>query len=271
MKVIFLGRKPAAAEALELLVSRGANVVAVVPPPLQRQAEVFWSPTLRETATRLGLPVLDESVVYADIEALTAGRPTQLDIAGVDLVISFLYWNKIQPSLIGLPKLGCFNFHPGPLPEFRGRRGYNFAILEGHTEYGGTVHWMDSRCDTGHIVEVRRFPMAPDETALSLEHKTMGCLSAMFRDFITRIERGDPIASIPQGPGKSATKQEMLDAMIVRSTDSPEVVARKVRAFWYPPHTGALVEHGGRTYTLVDTETLKKLGAFIHGSRATPW
>ena len=62
----------------------------------------------------------------------------------------------------------------------------------------------------------RRFPaaMAPDETALSLEHRTLECLGGMFRDFVARVQRGEPIPSVPQGPGRSATKREMLSRSI---------------------------------------------------------
>lgn len=271
MKALFLGRKPAAAAALRYLVERGVRVVAVVAPPPERGAEVFWRPTVRETAAELGIPLVSDDDIYADIEALRGGTSPTLPIADVDLVISFLFWKKIRGPLIELPRLGCFNFHPGPLPDFRAMRGYNFAILEGSVEYGATVHWVDARFDTGDLVEVRTFPMAPDETALSLEHRTLECLGGMFRDFVARVQRGEPIPSVPQGPGRSATKREMLDAMSIRPTDSPEVVARKVRAFWYPPHTGATIQVGGVPYTLVDPDTLKKLGAFIHGSRRSPW
>lgn len=267
MRALFLGRKPAASEALRLLVDRGVEVVAVVAPlPEEVPAEAtFWRPLLRDTARALSIPVVSDRVIYRSISALERGEAPELDVRGIDIAISFLFWKKIGEPLIRLPRLGCFNFHPGPLPDFRGRRGYNFAILEGCAEYGGTVHWVSSEIDAGDIVEVRRFPISKDDTAYSLERKCMRCLLEMFDDFVSDRVKGLPIRRIAQGEGRSATKAEMLAAARILPTDDSEMVARRVRAFWYPPHSGATIDLLGREYTLVDAGTLAKLGRMMHG------
>ena len=54
----------------------------------------------------------------------------------VDLVVSFLFWNRIREPLISLGRVGCLNLHPAPLPDFRGVGGYNVAILEGRAGMG---------------------------------------------------------------------------------------------------------------------------------------
>jgi len=239
--------------------------------PSERNTATFWRPLLRDTARELGIPVLSDQDLYAAIQAAENGTPARIDLSNIDLVISFLFWKKILPPLIKLPRLGCFNFHPGPLPEFRGRRGYNFAILENAPEYGGTVHWVSEGFDKGDLVEVRTFPIRHDETALSLEQRTMGILLEMFKDFMGARLKGEPVPRIPQGPGKSATTAELLAAMEIRPEDDLETVSRKVRAFWYPPHTGATIEIAGRRFTLVDEHILSMLGRFVHGSRAEPF
>ncbi len=273
MKVLFMGRKPAASLALCHLVDAGADVVGVVAPmhPVQSSTSTFWRPLLRETARELGIPTIDDSEIYAALSGEGPRRVGSVDLSGLDAVISFLFWKKIKPPLITLPRVGCFNFHPAPLPEFRGRRGYNFAILENSPEYGASLHWIDESIDTGDLVEVRKFPINREETAFSLEIKTMRTMVEMFHDFVSRLMAGEAIPRVPQGPGKSATKKELLEAMEIRPEDPPEIIARKVRAFWYPPHEGAYVTLGGRRYTLVDAGTLSNLGRFLHGSRSTPY
>ncbi len=54
--------------------------------------------------------------------------------------------------------MGCLNFHPAPLPDFRGLGGYNVAILEGLPEWGVSSHFVDEHFDTGDLVDVERFP-----------------------------------------------------------------------------------------------------------------
>ncbi|MGC8793942.1 MAG: formyltransferase family protein, partial [Bryobacteraceae bacterium] len=79
---------------------------------------------------------------------------------------------RIRRALMEAPRLGCFNFHPAPLPEMRGVGGYNFAILENRDRYGVSVHWVSEEVDAGDLVWVRRFAIEPSqETAWWLERK----------------------------------------------------------------------------------------------------
>ena len=43
-----------------------------------------------------------------------------------------------------------------------------WAILRGHAEHGITWHWMTDAVDAGRIIAQRRFRIADDETALTL-------------------------------------------------------------------------------------------------------
>jgi len=51
------------------------------------------------------------------------------ELEGLDLVLSFLFSKRTHAPLIELPRLGCLNFHPAPLPDLRGVGSYNVAIL----------------------------------------------------------------------------------------------------------------------------------------------
>lgn len=253
-----MGRKPAAATALQHLIDRGVEVVAVVAPEDGRDR----SGALLARARAATIPVVADAAVYEAIAL--GGVGAGLDLRSVDVVLSFLFWKKIRRDLATFPRVGCFNFHPAPLPGFRGRRGYNHAILEQCTEYGASVHWVSDELDAGDLVDVRRFAVAPDETALSLERKTMVLLLEMFKRLIDDILCGRPIARQPQGPGQSATKTEMLALARVGPDDDAATIQRRIRAFWFPPYSGATVDIGGRAYTLIDDSILAELGAMLH-------
>ena len=92
------------------------------------------------------------TVAAASDEELHASPP-----ANVDVVISFLFPKLIREPLCPLGRVGCLNFHPAPLPDYRGLGGYNIAILEG-LRVGVSCHFVDERFDTGDLVEVERFP-----------------------------------------------------------------------------------------------------------------
>ena len=47
----------------------------------------------------------------------------------------------------------------------------------------------------------------------------------------------------------------------MRPDDPPELTERRIRAFWYPPFSGATIEVGGRILTLVDRSVLEQAAA----------
>ena len=232
--------KRSAARALDWLVEQGCEVVAVV-----ASEPDHWT----SEEQRLDLVAKRHGLSLVGDEDLYRAPPEE-----VDVVISFLFWKLIREPLLSLGRIGCLNFHPAPLPDFRGLGGYNVAILEGRVDWGVSCHFADERVDTGDIVEVERFPIDPDrETALSLDLESQRRLFALFRRVMGRALAGEELPRRPQGQGRYVDRAEFESLRIVRPGDDLE---RKLRAFWYPPHPGALLEVDGRPLTLVDERLL---------------
>ena len=142
LNILFMGRKKYAAEMLRWTYEKGQNIVAVV-----TDSHFPNSPTAQMAKT-LSIPV---------ISLQEAEKMVNDDKAKVDLVISYLYWKKIKEPLISSPRLGCINFHPAILPDWKGMAGYNIAILNKLKEWGATAHYVDHDIDTGEIIRVFRF------------------------------------------------------------------------------------------------------------------
>lgn len=235
--------KRTAVRALDWLVERGVDVAAVVAPDPDHWTRE--SQRLDLAARRHNLPLVRDADLYADPPG------------GVDLVISFLFWRLIREPLISLGRIGCLNFHPAPLPDFRGIGGYNLAVLEGLAEWGVSCHFVDERFDTGDLVEVERFAIDPDaHTAFSLDLETGEYLMALFRSVIDRTLAGTELPRKPQGEGRYVSREEFEQLRVVKPGDDLE---RKLRAFWYPPYPGAVLEVDGRRLTLVDERLLAEV------------
>jgi methionyl-tRNA formyltransferase len=236
--------KRSAARALDWLVSEGADVAAVVasePDHFTREEQ-----RVDLVAERHGLRLVSDEELYS-------GPPED-----VDVVISFLFWKLIREPLISLGGVGCLNFHPAPLPDFRGVGGYNVAILDGLREWGVSCHFVDERFDTGDLVEVERFPIDLErETAFSLDLTSQGRLLDLFTRVMGRVLAGDELPREPQtGPARYVTREEFERLRVVQPGDDLD---RKLRAFWYPPHEGAVLELDGRRVTLVDAPLLAEV------------
>ena len=99
--------------------------------------------------------------------------------------------------MLSIPKLGCINFHPGPLPSYGGSNGWVWAIINGETEYGVTFHYMEEKIDTGHIVAIENFNIEANETGLSLLMKCYDRGAALFKKKLKSILDGTAV-SVPQ-------------------------------------------------------------------------
>jgi methionyl-tRNA formyltransferase len=259
LTAVFMGKnKRSAARSLAYLVERGVEVRAVV--AAEPDEHTSEEQRLDRVAAKSGLPLTTDDELYA-----AAGRG---ELAEVDLIVSFLFWKRIREPLISLPRIGCLNFHPAPLPDIRGIGGYNVAILEDLPEWGASAHFVDEDIDTGDIVAVERFPIDREaETAFSLDLKSQERLFDLFRTVVDRAAAGEELPRTPQGDGRYFTREDLEELRRVRPGDD---VARKIRAFWYPPHPGATMEVEGRVVTLVDESLLDRVAELYRRSGEVP-
>ena len=235
--------KRSAARALDWLVREGVDVVAVI----AGEPDDFTHREQRvdAVAERHGLSLVS-------YEELSAAPPED-----VDLVISFLFWKRIREPILSLGRSGCLNFHPAPLPDIRGLGGYNIAVLDGMDEWGVSCHFVDADFDTGDLVEVERFPINPDTaTALSVDIDSQEHMVGLFSRVMRRALAGEELPREPQGPGRYVSREEFESLRTVRPGDDVE---RKLRAFWYPPYPGAVIEVDGRELTLVGDRLLAEV------------
>jgi methionyl-tRNA formyltransferase len=235
--------KRSAARALEWLLGEEVDVAAVV----ASEPDAFT-----RDEQRVDLVAKHHEIPLVSPEELHASPPED-----VDLVLSFLFWQRIREPLLSLGSIGCLNFHPAPLPDMRGVGGYNVAVLEGMREWGVSCHFVDPEFDTGDIVEVERFTIDPDTaTAFSLDLDSQERLYGLFQRVMRRALAGEELPRSPQGEGRYVDRAEFDALRRVRPGDDLD---RKLRAFWYPPHPGAVIEVDGRELTLVDEGLLADL------------
>jgi methionyl-tRNA formyltransferase len=267
MRCVYMGKhKRSAVGGLEHLLATGWDVAAVVaPPPDERAAD---EQRLDLAAERAGVPLASDDDLYAALED-PAGAT--VDLSGIDAVFSFLFWKRLRAPLIELGAAGCLNFHPAPLPDMRGLGGYNVAILEDWREWGVSAHFVDAGFDTGDIVRVDRFPIdRARETALSLDFRSQRRLLDLFRWTADELAAGSELPRAPQGDGRYVTREEFERLRSVRLDDPPDLTARRIRAYWYPPHDGATLELDGQTVTLLDRGLLAEVAEAYRDAGVQP-
>jgi methionyl-tRNA formyltransferase len=244
VKVLFMGRKPVAAAALKWLLQRDdVDVVGVI-----TDSHLAVSPT-SDMARNADVPILDRE---------TAEQQVQNGALSVDLGLSMLYWQKIRWPLLRHCSRGVVNFHPAPLPEYKGTAGYNLAILEDLPRWAVSAHYVDEYIDTGDIIQVREFSLDRQrETARTLEAKSQPLLLTQFQEVTARLlESESPLPTTANRGGRYVSRAQMEAMKEVKEGDDVE---RKIRAFWFPPYDGAYRVINGVKCTLVSRAILESL------------
>lgn len=72
-----------------------------------------------------------------------------------DLGISYCYPKKISNELLNIPKKGFVNYHPGPLPKYKGPHEYENAIKNKELHWGVSLHYMNEEFDSGKIIKTK--------------------------------------------------------------------------------------------------------------------
>ncbi|MEO5764658.1 MAG: formyltransferase [Casimicrobiaceae bacterium] len=121
--------------------------------------ETLWFERVSDVAREHGLPV----ITPADPNA--ADAVARVAACAPDFLFSFYYRRMLGPGLLALPPRGALNLHGSLLPRYRGRAPVNWAVLQGESHTGATLHYMAAKPDAGDIVGQQAVPILPDDTA----------------------------------------------------------------------------------------------------------
>lgn len=153
-KVLFVGIPDMAYVCLDGLIMAGVNIVGVVGPKKNHPTYLgFKNFVIQRNLNFIECEKLDDVFFIQKIKALNA------DIA---VVCSFNY--KIPKIMLESVKGGFINVHPSLLPKYRGPNPYSVVILNGESETGVTLHFMDENFDTGDIIAQKKLTIDKTET-----------------------------------------------------------------------------------------------------------
>ncbi len=159
MKVLFMGTPDFAKICLSAIVEEGFEVVGVVTQPDKPKGRSYklTPPPVKVYAEEKGLPVyqpetLKDEAFLPELEALAP-----------DIIIVAAYGKILPPYIINYPKYGCINAHGSILPKYRGAAPIQRAIMDGETETGITVMYMNEGLDTGDMILIEKTPITEED------------------------------------------------------------------------------------------------------------
>jgi methionyl-tRNA formyltransferase len=183
--IVVFGYHDVGYECLDALIRRGGRVLAVFT-HRDHPEEKIWFKSVAELARRHRIPVHTPDNVNAPewIARLRAMQP--------EIIFSFYYRHLIGQEILDIPRLGAFNMHGSLLPQYRGRAPINWAVLNGETQTGATLHYMVKRPDAGDIVDQEAVAIGPRETAQDVFIKVTAAARKTLERNIDAIKQGSP-------------------------------------------------------------------------------
>ncbi|MBN2640935.1 MAG: bifunctional UDP-4-amino-4-deoxy-L-arabinose formyltransferase/UDP-glucuronic acid oxidase ArnA [Victivallales bacterium] len=124
--------------------------------------ENIWFDSVAELASSKGIPV------YAPEDVNHALWVNKIKQIAPEFMFSFYYRDMLKQDLLDIPSKGAFNLHGSLLPKYRGRCPINWALVNGETETGVTLHKMTVHPDDGEIVAQKAFAIEDCDNAKTL-------------------------------------------------------------------------------------------------------
>jgi methionyl-tRNA formyltransferase len=248
LRIVFMGTPRFAVPSLDVLVSEGHEVVAVVTAPDKprgRGREISSTP-VKEAAVRLGLNLLQP----AELTDLSFHQDLRSRKPDLIVVVAF---RILPPSVFAIPPKGSFNLHASLLPRYRGAAPINWALIRGDKETGVTTFFLEERVDTGRMIVQKNTPITREDDAGSLHDRLSLLGASAVAETVRLIERGEV----------RTTGQDVAHATLAPKIFKPDCripwnkQAEEVRNFirGLSPSPAAWTMHRGLTLRLYRTET----------------
>ena len=91
-----------------------------------------------------------------------------------DYIFHFKSYCILPEKLLKNASIAAINFHPSP-PKYPGSGGINWALYNGETSTGVTVHYMNEKIDNGPIIQVHNIEIRDDDNVGTLIDKIHKC------------------------------------------------------------------------------------------------
>ena len=230
------------ARCLRVLLARGVDVALVVTHE-DNPLENIWFESVAAVAAEHGIETITPGEAAGDLvrDAVRRVQP--------DFIFSFYYRHMLPTDLLALAPRGAYNMHGSLLPKYRGRVPTNWAVLNGETETGATLHEMTVKPDAGAIIGQTSVPILPDDTAQQVFDKvTVAAEQTLWRVLPALLAGEAPRLPNDIANGSYYGGRKPEDGRIDWSLPA-ERVYNLVRAV-APPYPGAFTDMGDARFVV---------------------
>ena len=184
-----MGTPDFAKECLVALYEAGHEIIGAVTQPDRPRGRGYelTPPPVKVFAAEHNIPVFQPETLKDE-----AFLPTLREL-DPEVIAVAAYGKILPPYIINYPKYGCINAHGSLLPRFRGAAPIQRAIIEGETETGITVMYMEEGLDTGDMIYKVKTPITDEDNFETLHDRLAMIAGEALTEVLRQFENGTAI------------------------------------------------------------------------------
>lgn len=246
VRILFMGGKGVGCGVLRLLLDApSAQVCGVVVNPNDRAAD-RWYPSAAEIALGAGIPVRAPGNVNSEAEI------AWIRACDADLIVVAYYDQILAREIFAMPRLGCVNLHFARAERYRGCYPTTWALINGDTATGVTLHRVTGEIDGGEILAECEVPIAPEDTGLSLYAKCTQAGIALFGEALPALLEGRLPGRAQCRTAATRYHGRAFPSHEIRFEGDAQAVLNRIRALHFPPFPPPYFNLGGKKFLIVE-------------------
>ncbi len=238
---------------LKTLLAHGVEVPLVITHDDQPQEQI-WFDSVADSAADYGIPAI------APLDPNAGDLPARVAACRPDFLFSFYYRLLLKAPLLALAPRGALNVHGSLLPKYRGRAPVNWALIQGETQTGATLHYMTEKPDDGDIVAQTAVPILPDDTAKEVFDKVTVAAELTLHGALPALVAGTAPRRAQDRAAATYFGGRKPEDGVVDWSQAAGVIHNLVRAV-APPYPGARTRLRGRPARLLRSRVRDPLAA----------
>lgn len=164
-KIVFMGTPEIATYALNALLDKPYDVVAVVcqpDKPIGRKKEIIFS-SVKKLAIEKNIKFFQPNKIKEIENDLKALNPFAF--------VTCAFGQFIPDSILSIPEFGCINIHASLLPKYRGGAPIHWAVINGEKETGVCLMKTIKQMDAGDVYCSKKVKIEENDTTSTLFKK----------------------------------------------------------------------------------------------------
>lgn len=231
-KIIFLGGKQIGHKCLKSLCKEKEIEIALA---ISNRSDLYdgedrWYPKIHELAEQHAIPYMATDDINSDKMA------AKIHSFSPDLMFVVYYDNILSQRIFSLTKEGTINLHLADAEKYRGCYPTTYAIINGETEYGVTLHYIDEGVDSGDIIDKEVFELKKEWTGKDLYRVATEKGYELFKRNVKNIISGNVKRRVQKSSAHiSCYKRSQFPSHEISFEGTAEETMNRIRALLFPP------------------------------------